>query len=71
MTYKEIKKALIDLDKQQVELVEEIRKRYREEITPPELSMIIKGRSGCKARRVMLEVETILNEWSAPNNETK
>lgn len=66
MTLKEVKKDLIDVDKTQAELAEEIQKRYREVLQPPELSAILSGKQqGAKTERVLLECETILKDWKA------
>lgn len=60
----EAKIRLIGLGKTQVELVEEIRRRYAETLLPQEFNKIIAGnQTGNKANRIKQETEIILKEW--------
>lgn len=60
----EAKIRLIGLGKTQVELVEEIRKRYSETLLPQEFNKILAGnQTGNKANRIKQEAEIILKEW--------
>lgn len=60
----EAKIRLIGLGKTQVELVEEIRRRYVETLLPQEFNKILAGnQTGNKANRIKQEAEIILKEW--------
>ena len=64
LTRKDVKIRLAGLSKTQVELVEEIHKRYAETLLPQEFSKIIAGnQTGNKANRIKQEAEIILKEW--------
>lgn len=64
LTRKDVKIRLAGLSKTQVELVEEIRRRYAETLLPQEFNKIIAGnQTGTKADRIKQEAEIILKEW--------
>lgn len=63
---KTIKRRLLDLDKYARDLLVELHSRYHETLDEAQLSKIIKGnyRYGM-AKRVLEEIDTVLNDWEA------
>lgn len=61
---REIKIRLVTLGKRQIDILAAIRERYREKISPSELSRIINGiQNDNKSQRVLKEIDIILTEW--------
>lgn len=67
-----IKVRLLELNKRQTDLLEELRKRGYKTLQPPELSLFInKKLTTPKAREVLSLCEEILSEWESETKQTK
>lgn len=65
MTGKQIKIALVELDRKPGELRAEIGKRLKSEIDPSIFSRILGDREGdgSQVQKVLAESERVINEW--------